>query len=112
VGAQDIKPVTGKFKISGEGIMQGILWSILWVVLRSLLGVSKNMVSDALDFVAKAQDLKHDDGSVFSGEEKFEWVVDQMVNKYATSEEFKQIGKSTLNTLIELALSFLKFKIQ
>jgi hypothetical protein len=88
--------------------MMTILWTLLWPIVRAVLGISKDMVSAALELVAAAQDLKHDDGTALDGTEKFEWVVDQMVAKFATGEQLQDIGKSTFNTLVELALAFLK----
>jgi hypothetical protein len=90
--------------------MMSILWALLWPIIRSLLGLSKEMVNVALELVAVAQDLKQEDGTDYTGDEKFNWVVAKLVEQFGNTEALKNIGKSTLNTLVELALAFIKSK--
>lgn len=47
--------------------MQELLWAALWLLVRRLLNISKELTTKTLELVAKAQELKYEDGSPYDG---------------------------------------------
>jgi hypothetical protein len=87
-------------------MLQSILWQILFLLARWVFKVSKDFVTKAVDEVQKANELRHEDGSVYTGKEKFSVVFDTL-ELYAEEYDWK-LDDSAVNAIIELAVSYLK----
>lgn len=90
--------------------LNSLWWGILWILIRWILKVTKEMVNKAIESVEKARDLKHEDGSPYTGKEKSDWVLEQLIQEFG-KENFKTYWKSTYNTLIELAWTYVKKEV-
>jgi hypothetical protein len=87
--------------------MQAILWSIIWAAIRWILGVSKELIATAVQAATDAEALKHPDGTVYTGAEKKDYVVNKVKQNFlqlSTHPEWNSI----INTIIELAVVYLK----
>jgi hypothetical protein len=87
-------------------MLQSIFWQIIFLLARSVFKVSKDFIAKAVDEAQKANELKHEDGTVYTGKEKFSVVFDALV-QYAEQYNWK-LEDSTINTVIELVVSYLK----
>jgi hypothetical protein len=89
--------------------VNSFIWNIVWSLLPRLLGLSKDTLGMALSAISQANNLKHPDGTDFSGVEKQQYVFDT-IKSYVISRGKDLVSTSTLNTLIEFALSYAKSK--
>jgi hypothetical protein len=86
---------------------QAIGWKIVWLIVSYLFKVSRDFIEFTIDAVAKANTLKHDDGTSYTGTEKKDWVLNELVIKY-NDHQFMKEWKSTFMAIIELAVSYTK----
>jgi hypothetical protein len=91
-------------------VLNQLLWNVCLIVLRWVLGVSKEMVTAAIIAVDHARDLKHDDGTPYTGDEKKDYVIDQLINKFDTTA-LGDTTKSTLSSLTSIIWSYLQTKL-
>lgn len=89
---------------------QAVVWQIVWLLIQYALGVSKAFVEAAIEAVVKAKDLKHEDGSSYSGQEKKDWVINELLIKF-DDYQFKKEWKSTFSTIVDLAWSYAKQRL-
>jgi uncharacterized protein YeaC (DUF1315 family) len=73
-----------------------------------VFNVSKDFIVKAIEEVGKANELKHPDGSSYTGKEKYDVVFDALV-VYAGQYNWKP-ESSTINAVIEMVVSYLKSK--
>ena len=80
-------------------------------MIQYALGVSKAFVEAAIAAVIEAKDLKHDDGTLYTGQEKKDWVINELVIKF-NDYQFKKEWSSTVSSIVDLAWSFAKQKME
>lgn len=92
-------------------MLQALVWQIVWVLIQYALGVSKEFVEAAIAAVIEAKDLRHEDGTFYTGAEKKDWVVNELVIKF-NDYQFKKEWSSTVSSIVDLAWSFTKQKME
>jgi len=92
-------------------MLQSIMWQLIWVLIRVALSVSKDMVLATIKLVTEAEDKKHEDGTPLTGTEKRNFVLQGLISAWSNEDWNKVIGsegQSTINLLIEAAVSYAK----
>lgn len=86
--------------------MNSVLWQLIFFLLRLVFSISKDFIEKAFALVASAEGLKHEDGTPFSGKEKYQWVFDKLV-VYAESYDWSSSKTNIINTVIELTVGYM-----
>jgi hypothetical protein len=92
-------------------MVQTLLWQLLFFLLRIALGVTKDMVLATIKAVTEAEEKKHEDGTPLTGPEKRSYVLTELISAWS-NEDWAKIVKeqtqSTVNLLVEAAVSYMK----
>lgn len=90
-------------------MIQALLWQLLWAIVKIVFDVGKDFIAEAIKAVADAENLKKDDGTPYSGPEKKDYVVAQLV-KFWGQVEWVEKGQRITNAIVEFAVSYIKSK--
>jgi hypothetical protein len=92
-------------------MLKTILWELALFCIRLALKLGKDFMAKALELVIAANALKHTDGSDYSGKEKYDYVFSGLL-LYAKDYKYDMADMtSTLNTVIEVTLKYVKSKL-
>lgn len=91
--------------------MQALLWQLIFLLLRIILGVTKDMILATIKAVTDAEVKKHEDGTPFTGPEKRSYVLTELITAWSKEDWAKIVTdqtQSTVNLLVEAAVSYMK----
>jgi hypothetical protein len=87
---------------------QTILWKVIWMLVPKVLNVAGDIVTIIMNNVTKANDLKHEDGTVYAGTEKLKWVMVEVEKEVLLVYKPNEIAMRAIRLLIELAVNYQK----
>jgi hypothetical protein len=89
-------------------ILLKMLWSIVWPMILKLLGITKGVFVATMNAITTAEGMRHADGSPLTSQEKRKYVFDEVTKVFQVSLAGTPDLASAMNSLIELALFYLK----
>lgn len=85
-------------------MVQAVIWPVIWLLVRKALNVSKAYVDAAIAAVKEAETLD------LPGPQKRQHVFKKLQEVYS-EDDWAEAGRRITNTILELAVSYVKQRI-